>query len=499
MDKRIRVLLIEDTEADRIAVLQSLPESEFDIDIVLNPQGKVDVETGLEFLRRKQYDVILLDLAWTLAEEKVYTYIKNLSDVQALGDADLHAVGGLRFLEEMKSLEYATPVVVLTGFYSDNTVKLAMRRGAGWVIQKPIDPAENILRELLRSASRYGARDKKANALEHTVESRYKLENIIGKSKVVEDLFRKIKVTASSRDLAVLIQGETGTGKELVAGAIHLASPRRSSPFMVINCPTISDTLFESELFGHKKGAFTNALQDKHGKLEVAEGGTVFLDEVADLSPSIQGKLLRFLETKELEPVGTTEKKKVDVRIIAATMRDLRECIEHGEFRRDLYYRLEGTQICVPLLRERKEDVPLLANHFISKYSKTARMKMSAGACALLTEFEWPGNIRQLRNAMHHAVTYAEARGSTIISFEDLPENVRGVEPVSALAGGVMPGARLPERVQEIEKYLVIRALDQADWNRKEAAELLGISTDQMKKLIAKHNLQGIGRSKREV
>jgi Nif-specific regulatory protein len=282
-----------------------------------------------------------------------------------------------------------------------------------------------------------------------------------------------------------LIDGESGTGKELAARAIHLNSPRAEKAFVAVNCAALTESLLESELFGHEKGAFTGAVALKKGKLEVADGGTVFLDEVGEMPPPLQAKLLRVLQEREFERVGGTRTIKVDIRLLAATNRDLEEAIKGGEFRQDLYYRLNVVSVKMPPLRERREDIPLLASYFAAKYSKKCKpyaMGVSAAARQLLVHYDWPGNVRELENAIERAVVL----GSTdLILPEDLPEAVLETEAPSSVTV-----TRYHEAVAEAKKQLILKAVEQAKGNFTEAAKLLGVHPNYLHRLISNMNLR---------
>jgi Nif-specific regulatory protein len=306
-----------------------------------------------------------------------------------------------------------------------------------------------------------------------------KLEHkMIGESAPMRQVYSFLSKVAPTQS-TVLVRGESGTGKELAAHAIHLNSPRSTKPFVAINCATLSETLLESELFGHEKGAFTGAITLKRGKLEVAEGGTVFLDEVGELSPAIQAKLLRVLQTHEFERVGGTRPIKVDVRMIAATNRDLEDAITTGAFREDLYYRLNVISIVMPPLRERREDIPLLASYFVADYSKKCKRKVtgiSSGARRLLQAYDWPGNVRELENAIERALVL----GSTdLIVPEDLPE----VLYESGAVEGVTK-ARYYEAIKDAKRQFISDALKQTEGNYTEAAKLLGVHPNNLHRLV---------------
>jgi Nif-specific regulatory protein len=308
--------------------------------------------------------------------------------------------------------------------------------------------------------------------------------SMVGESARMQHVYQFLAKVAPT-GASVLICGESGTGKELAARAIHLNSPRSDKPFVAVNCAALTETLLESELFGHEKGAFTGAIAQKKGKFEVADGGTVFLDEVGEMSPLLQTKLLRVLQEREFERVGGTRPIKVDIRLIAATNRNLEEAIEQGVFRQDLYYRLNVVQLSMPPLRERREDIPLLANYFAAKYSKMCKRRVSgisAEARARLINYEWPGNVRELENAVERAVVL----GTTdLILPEDLPEAVLETETPTSV-----PATKYHEAIAESKKQLIIKAVEQASGNYTEAAKLLGVHPNYLHRLIRNMNLK---------
>jgi Nif-specific regulatory protein len=308
--------------------------------------------------------------------------------------------------------------------------------------------------------------------------------SMVGESKRMRDLYTMIGRVASTGS-TVLIRGESGTGKELAARAIHLNSPRATKNFVAVNCAALTESLLESELFGHEKGAFTGAIAQKKGKLEVADGGTIFLDEIGELALLLQAKLLRVLQEREFERVGSTQTIKVDLRLIAATNRDLEEAIRAGEFRQDLYYRLNVVSLEMPPLRERKEDIPLLANYFVEKYGHKCRqraMKISKEARTRLVNYDWPGNVRELENAIERAVVLSST--DTILP-EDLPEALLETESSAS-----EPITKYHEAVQETKKQLILQAVEQAGGNYTEAAKLLGVHPNYLHRLIRNMNLK---------
>ena len=310
--------------------------------------------------------------------------------------------------------------------------------------------------------------------------------NLVGESAPIREVLQFISKVAPT-DSTVLLSGESGTGKELAARAIHLNSKRADKAFMAVNCAALAESLLESELFGHEKGSFTGALMQKKGRLEIADGGTVFLDEIGELSPPLQVKLLRVLQEREFERVGGTRAIKVDIRLITATNKNLEECIVQGTFRQDLYYRLNVVSLEMPPLRERHEDIPLLANYFAAKYAEKCNRKISgisAEAQARLVGYDWPGNVRELENAIERAVVLG---ATDRILLEDLPESVLESEPAATA-----PGTKYHEAVAETKKQIILSAMQQAKGNYTEAAKLLGVHPNYLHRLIRNLNLKDL-------
>jgi len=302
--------------------------------------------------------------------------------------------------------------------------------------------------------------------------------NMVGESPRMRDVYQFISRVAKM-DSTVLISGESGTGKELVARAMHRNSIRANKPCVAINCATLAESLLESELFGHEKGAFTGAIVQKKGKLEIAEGGTVFLDEIGELAPLLQAKLLRVLQEREFERVGGTHPIKVDIRLIAATNRDLNEAVRTGEFRQDLYYRLAVVKLTMPPLRERREDIPMLTRHFLQKYAKRCKVKakpVSREAMAALVTYEWPGNVRELENAVERALVMGS---SDTVQLEDLPESLLEQAPAAETHEG-----KYHAGVKELKKQLILDAVEQTRGNYVDAAGILGVHPNYLHRLI---------------
>jgi two-component system, NtrC family, response regulator HydG len=316
----------------------------------------------------------------------------------------------------------------------------------------------------------------------------HRLNNIIGKSRAMRDVFTAIKAAAAS-DATVLIQGDSGTGKELVAGAIHYNSDRAAGPLMTVNCSALSETLLESELFGHVKGAYTGALHDRAGRFEEAEGGTVFLDEIGELSPYIQVKLLRVLQEREIERVGESKKRKINIRIIAATHRDLYTLVRGGGFRDDLYYRLKVFPIQLPPLSLRRDDVPLLVGHFIQKHNrKTAKqiLGVSQATLRILLDYSWPGNVRELENAIEHAFVVCNREQ---IEPYDLPVELRQARYPRLYKEETNRSVLRPYRRVKITKKELLETLNESDWNKAEAGRRIGISRTAVWKYMKKYRI----------
>ncbi len=316
----------------------------------------------------------------------------------------------------------------------------------------------------------------------------HRLDNIIGKSHAMQKVFSAIRAAAAS-DATVLIQGESGTGKELVAGAIHYNSHRKEFPLVTVNCSALSETLLESELFGHVKGAYTGAIRDRIGRFEEAEGGSIFLDEIGELSPFIQVKLLRVLQEREIERVGESKKRKVDIRILAATHQDLYERVREGHFRDDLYYRLKVFPILLPPLRNRKEDIPLLVSHFIRLFNqKTGKtlQSLSQAAMQMFLDYDWPGNVRELENAIEHAFVLCN---QDPIEPLHLPVEIRRVEGGVAFAQGSGREGGFPHGRKRLSKKALLELLDACDWNKAEVGRRTGLSRTAIWKYMKKWDI----------
>ena len=409
----------------------------------------------------------------------------------AILDIKLPDMDGVAVLRAFREVVPEANVVMITAYGSIESAVEAMKAGAYDYIVKPFR-AEEILK-VVHKALEQGRLWREVLRLRREVERKYSFENIVGKSQAMQEVFRQIEKVSASKS-TVLIAGESGTGKELVAKAIHYRSDRRNRPFVVIDCGAIPENLQESELFGHIKGSFTGAVSTKRGLFEEANGGTLFLDEVGDLSAPSQAKLLRVLQEGTIRRLGETKTIQVDVRVIAATNKDLAGLVREGRFREDLYYRLNVVPIVLPPLRQRREDIPLLVECFIHRYGSAAKKevrRISASAMELLFSYRWPGNVRELEHAIECAVLFCDKE---TLEEELLPQEVRNQREQICLQVPEAP-LGLKEAVekmsQELERGLIERALDGMGGNRSAAARLLGISR---RALLYKMKAYGIRR-----
>lgn len=411
-----------------------------------------------EFLMKNGHDT-------TQAEsgEKALALIqKDIFDI-ALVDLKMGEMGGLDLLKTIKNISSDTEVIVITGHGTIDAAVESMRLGAYDFITKPVNMKELILN--VEKAIEKNRLLSDIKALRTQVKHKYRFGDLIGNTASMLSVFELIK-RVSQVDSTVLITGESGTGKDLVAQAIHSNSPRYNKPLVPVNCAAIPEEIQESELFGYIKGAFTDANEDREGLFESANGGTVFLDEIADASPSIQAKLLRFLEDGEIRRVGANKPIHTNVRIIAATSKDLFEAINNGIFRDDLYYRINVIGIHLPPLRERKEDIPILAQHFIQKYSQNSNKLMhhiSHDALSIMMEYNWPGNVRELQNAIQHAITISQ---HNIISRSSLPSHI----PYNT-----KNSKQDQFTLESIKSEYIIKVLEEQSWNYEKASKILGV------------------------
>ncbi len=431
----------------------------------------VDDEVGIQnllkrVLKSEGYDVRVADngeMALELARE-------DFPDL-VLCDIKMPGKDGIQTLEELKQLSEAIEVIMLTAHSTVESAVAAMKLGAADYLKKPFDVEE--LKIVIEKTLGIAQLKKENSELREQAGLKYGIDRIVGDDAKMLEIFELIRTVAPTKS-TVLINGESGTGKELIAGAIHYLSPRKHNRFVKVNCAAISEELLESELFGHEKGAFTGAIRSNEGKFVLADGGTILLDEISEMSPKLQAKLLRVLQEKEVDKVGGKEPTKVDVRICATTNRDLQDEISKGRFRDDLYYRLNVVNISFPPLRERKGDIEKLAHHFIGKYNQEMNKKIQGlqdESMQALLRYHWPGNVRQLENCIERAVVLSQGN---YIEPKSLPAEL--LQEPSTNEGESSHPLQVGMTVAEMERQLIYRTLDFTNHNRTRAAEILGIS-----------------------
>ena len=396
---------------------------------------------------------------------------------------------GFQVLAHLQRVSSSTSTIVVTGHGSIESVVEAMKNGAADYLTKPV--ACDQLRIVVKKALDVRRLQQENRLLRHQLKTKYRFENLVGTSPAMQQVFQLIEKVADAES-TVLILGESGIGKELVARAIHFNSHRAEKSLVPVNYGAIPESLLESELFGHERGAFTGAVRTRMGRFELANGGTIFLDEVGDMSPALQVKLLRVLQEQNFERVGGTKSVRVDVRIIAATNRNLDEAVARGEFREDLYYRLSVIPLNLPPLRERKEDVPLLLQHFMEQFNRLRDRKLrgfSPRVLHMLTNYHWSGNVRELENLVDRMVVL---KGQGLVEPEDLPEKMRTAwTPTPPAMTGEIPdeGFCLDIAVREFERELISRALQKAEGVKNKAAQLLGIKRTTLIEKLKRHSL----------
>jgi len=444
-----RILVVEDDAANRRAMVRVLESEGFDV---------AAADSGEEALKLvgEGTDVVLCDLK-------------------------MPGMDGMAVLEGVHERFPRLPFVMVTAFGTIDTAVEAMKLGAADYITKPINPDEMILQ--LEKLVKHRRMARRIDELQSALDEKYGLENIVGSSEPMVRVFRMIRQVAPVTS-TVLITGESGTGKELVARAIHRLSPRKDAPFVAVDCAALPATLVENELFGHARGAYTGAHARQVGYFAVASGGTLFIDEIGDFDLNLQGKLLRALEQKEFTPIGESRPVKVDVRLIAATNRDLETLAREGRFRSDLYYRLNVIHIELPPLRHRKEDIPLLAAHFLKELARQANRPtptISPRALDALVAYDWQGNVRQLRNVLESVFVLSEAPR---VELADLPRDISRIEESSPAA---TPSAGLT--MEDLEKQAIVDALSRHNGNRTQAAKALAISVRTLHRKLKKFGL----------
>lgn len=440
-----RVLVVDDEENIRNLLSQILRQEGFEVETAS------DGATGLRKASSGEFDLVLLDVR--------------------IPEKD-----GMEVLREIRREDPGAVVMIVTGYATLEMAVEAMRHGAFDYISKPFKKDELVVK--VRRALEHEQLREENRKLHEELRARFKFEGIVGTSPKMQEVLR-VAAAVAPTDATVLIYGETGTGKEILARSIHYQSPRAHGPFVAINCGAIPETLLETELFGHEKGAFTSAVGSRVGKFEAADGGTIFLDEVGDMSPAMQVKLLRVLQERTFERVGSNKPVRVDVRVIAATNKDLRQAIRDGRFREDLFYRLSVVPIELPPLRERVEDIPLLAQHFLEKYRQKygkAVTGFTPQAVRKMRRYSWPGNVRELEFAVERAVILSR---TPEIWAEDL---------WLGGAGGDAGEERLPS-LADVERQHIVRVLQHTEWNLEEAAKVLGMSVAQLRRRLDQYGV----------
>lgn len=458
-DTMIKILIVDDESAIRRALEKFLK------DLGYQTFAAENGEEGLKILEETSVDIALVDLV-------------------------MPKLDGIQFIRRMKTIAPEAVAIVLTGFGTITSAVEAMRAGAYHYLTKPFELDD--IASLIQTALEHRDLKKENRVLKEQLKGKYRFESIIGKSNEMQAVFALIERVCHT-DSTILILGESGTGKELVAKAIHYNSLRKDKPLITVNCAAIPEELLESELFGHIKGSFTGAYATTEGRFSAANGGTIFLDEIGDMSPKLQVKLLRVLQERKFEPVGATQSLEVDVRILAATHQNLEKLVKEGRFREDLYYRLNVIPISIPPLRERKEDVFLLMQHFLAQYNEEHKKNVthfSEEAKQTLMQYSWPGNVRELENSVERLIIL---KGHGVIETADLPDVIRGSHPVTNHPAPLeIPdtGISFKQAISVFEDALILKALEKTGWNKNKAATLLKLNRTTLVEKIKKKKLQ---------
>ena len=456
MDEPFRILVVDDELSMRDSLSAWLTEDGYEVEMAENGAE------AIERIRQKDFAVCFVDLKMP------------------------GGMNGLDTLTEMKRLRPETEVVIMTAYATVDTAVEAMKVGARDYIVKPFNPEETSL--LTRRILELKAIQRENVYLRKKLARRFEFHDIISKNEKMAQIFELIRKVAGLKS-TVLILGESGTGKELVARAIHQAGERKEGAFVHVSCAALAETLLESELFGHEQGSFTGALSRKIGKFEQADGGTIFLDEIGDIPPKLQMDLLRVLQERSFFRVGGSREISVDVRVIAATNRDLPQAVEDGEFREDLYYRLNVVSVNLPPLRERREDIPLLARHFVSRLGielSVPTRGVSEEALKVLMDHDWPGNVRELENAIERAMATCGKERLCAACFDFLRTGMRRIR------GGFVPPVNLT--LAELEQQVIPAVLTDTGWNVKAAAEVLGIDRSTLYEKIKRYDIERPGK-----
>ena len=456
--KSPRILLVDDDADIRETMVTLLTMNDYSVTSV------ADGQSAIEEVKKEKFNIVITDLM-------------------------MPKMTGIDVIKNLKAIDPDLQCIVITGYATVSTAVDAMKAGAYDYLMKPFNGTEVLM--LLKRVMELQDLQAENSQLKRTLNQRYGYENLIGNSEGVHKVCSLIEKVAET-DSTILILGESGTGKELVARTIHYNSPRKNKPLIPINCGAIPETLLESELFGHEKGAFTGASTTRIGRFELADGGTIFLDEIGDMSPTLQVKLLRVLQQREFERVGGVRTIKVDVRIIAATNIDLEHAVHEGKFREDLYYRLNVIPVVIPPLRERADDIPLLMDHFLSHFNKSKKRDIkgfSPAAMDILISYPWPGNIRELENLVERLIIL---KGNGTICPDDLPEkfishtlNNEGALHITLPETGV----NLKDVVEEFENNLILQAMQKAQGVKNKAAQLLSLNRTTLVEKLKKKKL----------
>jgi len=449
--EKARVLVVDDEANARRALRTILEEEGF------NVSEAADGQEALEILQNQGIDVVLADIR-------------------------MPRLDGIELVRRARSEGIPALFIIMTAFATIDVAVEAMRAGAENFLVKPLEPGAVLI--VLDKVLEKQRLSRDAEHLKERVRQRYRFEAMVGESAALQSVFEVVKRAAPTK-ATVLLLGESGTGKELVAQAIHQESERRDKPFIKVACAALSESLLESELFGHERGSFTGAIGRREGRFELADGGTLFLDEIGEIPPSVQVKLLRALQQREFERVGGTQTLKVDVRVVAATNRNLVAEVAAGRFREDLYYRLNVVAVTLPPLRERKGDIPALVSHFIQKFAQSYDKPVRGllpGTLNVLLRHDWPGNVRELENVIERAVVLARGRDLTT---DELPPALSGPSPKGTHSGGLIPGASW----REIEREAILRTLEIVEGSTSRAAAMLGISPRKIQYRLKEYSI----------